>query len=213
MRILVAADIHGVLPVYRWLVDQTSSVDVLVLAGDLLDADFEEQQRLQAVEILNILRQSQIPVFYIMGNDDNVPLDYEGELIKPLHGRRIEISDYNFVGYQYTPPFLGESFVKEDAEIARDLVSFEALVDERTVLVTHTPAFGSLDLCDSGNVGSRGLADFLRRKPVLAHIHGHIHHCFGVDGYHFNAASAATCRAMLIDLPSLRYEVIRSTAK
>src|SRR6516162_10291638 len=160
MRILVAADIHGVLPVYRWLVDQTSSVDVLVLAGDLLDADFEEQQRLQAVEILNILRQSQIPVFYIMGNDDNVPLDYEGELIKPLHGRRIEISDYNFVGYQYTPPFLGESFVKEDAEIARDLVSFEALVDERTVLVTHTPAFGSLDLCDSGNVGSRGLADF-----------------------------------------------------
>jgi len=213
MRILVAADIHGVLPVYRWLVDQTSSVDVLVLAGDLLDADFEEQQRLQAVEILNILRQSQIPVFYIMGNDDNVPLDYEGELIKPLHGRRIEISDYNFVGYQYTPPFLGESFVKEDAEIARDLVSFEALVDERTVLVTHTPAFGSLDLCDSGNVGSRGLADFLRRKPVLAHIHGHIHHCFGVDGYHFNAASAATCRAMLIDLPSLRYEVIRSIAR
>ena len=213
MRILVAADIHGVLPVYRWLVDQTSSVDVLVLAGDLLDADFEEQQRLQAVEILNILRQSQIPVFYIMGNDDNVPLDYEGELIKPLHGRRIEISDYNFVGYQYTPPFLGESFVKEDAEIARDLVSFEALVDERTVLVTHTPAFGSLDLCDSGSVGSRGLTDFLVRKSVLAHIHGHIHHCFGVDGYHFNAASAATCRAMLIDLPSLRYEVIRSIAR
>ena len=213
MRILVAADIHGVLPVYRWLVDQTSSVDVLVLAGDLLDADFEEQQRLQAVEILKILRGSQAPVLYIMGNDDNVPLDYEGELIKPLHGRRIEISDYNFVGYQYTPPFLGESFVKEDAEIARDLVSFEALVDERTVLVTHTPAFGSLDLCDSGNVGSRGLADFLRRKPVLAHIHGHIHHCFGVDGYHFNAASAATCRAMLIDLPSLRYEVIRSIAR
>jgi hypothetical protein len=45
----------------------------------------------------------------------------------------------------------------------------------------------------------------------MAHIHGHIHHEFGVDGYHFNVASAATCRAMLIDLPSLRYEVIRRT--
>jgi Icc-related predicted phosphoesterase len=213
MRILAAADIHGVLPVYRWLVEQTSSVDVLVLAGDLFDADFEDQQRLQAVEILKVLRQSHIPVLYIMGNDDNVPLDHEDDLIKPLHGRRIEIADYNFVGYQYTPPFLGESFVKEDAEITRDLVEFESLVDERTVLVTHTPAHGSLDLCDSGNVGSRGLADFLQRKPVLAHIHGHIHHAFGVDGYHFNAASAATCRGILIDLPSLKYEVIRRTDK
>ena len=188
-------------------------VDVLVVPGDLFDADFEDQQRLQAGEILKILRRSQAPVLYIMGNDDNVLLDYEDVLIKPLHGRRVEMGDCNFVGYQYTPPFLGESFVKEDAEIAHDLASFESLVDERTVLVTHTPAFGSLDLCDSGNAGSRGLNDFLVRKPVLAHIHGHIHHCFGVDGYHFNVASAATCRAMMIDLPSLKYEVISSTAK
>jgi len=43
----------------------------------------------------------------------------------------------------------------------------------------------------------------------MAHIHGHIHHAFGVDGYHFNAASAAQCRAMLIDLPSLQYEAIK----
>ena len=197
---------------YQWLVDLTSSVDVLVLAGDLFDADFEEEQRKQATEIIKLLRESKVSVLYIMGNDDNVALEYEDRLIQPLHGRRIEIGDYNFVGYQYTPPFLGESFVKEDADIARDLVSFESLVDERTILVTHTPAYGSLDLCNSGNVGSRGLADFLQRKPVLAHIHGHIHHAFGVDGYHFNAASAATCRAMLIDLPSLNYEVIRRIA-
>jgi hypothetical protein len=43
----------------------------------------------------------------------------------------------------------------------------------------------------------------------MAHIHGHIHHAFGVDRYHFNVASAAQRRAMLIDLPSLEYQVLR----
>ncbi|HVP55368.1 MAG TPA: metallophosphoesterase [Candidatus Eisenbacteria bacterium] len=209
MRILAAADIHGSLEVYQWLIEQTPLADVLVLAGDLFDADFEDQQRLQAEKILKILFRSSCPVFYVMGNDDNVALEYADALIKPLHGRRVEVGGYNFVGYQYTPPFVGEMFVKEDSEIAKDLVSLEPLVGDKTVLVTHTPAYGSLDLCETGNVGSRGLAEFLQRKPAIAHIHGHIHYRFGVEGHHFNVASAATCRAILIDLPSLKYEVIR----
>jgi len=212
MRLLAAADIHGALPIYRWLVAQTQAADALVLAGYLFDADFEDEQRRQSRDIVEILRGSKIPVLYIMGNDDNVPLDYEDNLIKPLHGRRVEIGNFNLVGYQYTPPFVGEVFVKTDDEIAADLVSFEPLVDAHTVFVTRTPAYGSLDLCDSGNVGSRAVAHFLRRKPAMAHIHGHIHYRFGVDGSHFNVASAATCRAMMIDLPSLDYEVIKQVA-
>ncbi len=43
MRILAAADIHGSLEVYRWLIEQTPLADALVLAGDLFDADFEDQ--------------------------------------------------------------------------------------------------------------------------------------------------------------------------
>jgi Icc-related predicted phosphoesterase len=213
MRLLAAADIHGVLSVYRWLVTQTHSADALVLAGDLFDADFDEGQRKQAQDVIGILRDSKVPVLYIMGNDDNVSLDFEDDFIKLLHGRRVEIGEYNFVGYEYTPPFVGERFVKEDNEIAIDLLSFGPLVDDRTILVTHTAAFGSLDLCDSGNVGSRAVAEFLQRKPAMAHVHGHIHYRFGVEGNHFNVAAAATCRAMLIDLPSLRYEVINHPAQ
>jgi len=153
MHILAPADIHGVLRVYQWLVEQSTSADGLILAGDLFGADFEDQQRQQAQFIVAILREAQVPVLYIMGNDDNVPLDYEDELIHPMHGRRIEVAGFNFVGYQCTPPFAGERFVKQDDEIAADLVSFEPLVDQRTVLVTHTPAYGTLDLCHSGNVG------------------------------------------------------------
>lgn len=209
MRILAAADIHGSLEVYQWLIEQTPLADVLILAGDLLDADFEDQQRLQVEKIVKLLPRSNCPVFYIMGNDDNIALDYEDALITPLHDRRVELDGYNIVGYQYTPPFMGETFVKEDSEIANDLRLRDRIVDEDTVFVTHTPAYGSLDLCDAGHVGSRALADYLQRNPVMAHIHGHIHHEFGVDDYHFNVASAAQCRAMLIDLPSLKYEILR----
>jgi Icc-related predicted phosphoesterase len=209
MRILAAADIHGVPFVYEWLVGLSHSADLLILAGDLFDADFPAEQRKQAQRIIARLRESRVPVLYIMGNDDNIPLDHEDGLIQPLHARRVEIGGYNFVGYQYTPPFVGDMFVKADSEIAEDLRLLEPLMDERTVLVTHTPAFGCLDLCYEENVGSRSLAELLVRKPVLAHIHGHIHYWFGIDGNHFNVAAAATCRAMLIDLPSLQHEVLR----
>jgi Icc-related predicted phosphoesterase len=212
MRILAAADIHGSLDVYQWLTEQSELADAMVLAGDLFDADFADQQRLQAEKILRILPRSNCRVFYIMGNDDNVALDCNDGLITPIHDARVEFDGYNFVGYQYTPPFFGETFVKEDSEIAADLSIRGGTVDEGTIYVTHTPAYGSLDSVRDHHVGSRALADFLERNPVMVHIHGHIHHAFGVDGYHFNVASAAQCRAMLIDLPSLKYEVLRRTA-
>jgi uncharacterized protein len=213
MRILAAADIHGSIEVYQWLIEQTPLADVLILAGDLFDADFEDQQRLQAQKIVKLLPRSNCPVFYIMGNDDNVALDYEDALITSLHDKRVEFDGYNFVGYQYTPPFAGETFVKEDSEIAVDLRLRDGMVDEETIFVTHTPAFGCLDLCPTGNAGSKALADYLHRNPVMAHIHGHIHQAFGVDDYHFNVASAAQCRAMLIELPSLSYEILRRTSR
>ena len=208
LRVLAAADIHGTLFVYEWLVGLASSVDVLVLAGDLFDTDFPAKQQKQAEKIVARLRASSVPVLYLMGNDDYVPLDYEDSLIQPLHGRRVEIGEFNFVGYQYTPPFVGDIFMKPDNEIEVDLRSLEPLVDARTVFVTHAPAFGSLDLCYEENAGSRSIAHFMLRKPVLAHIHGHIHHRFGTNDNHFNVASAAMCRAMLIDLPSLHHEVV-----
>ncbi len=208
MRVLAAADIHGVSVIYEWLVQLTRSrCDVLVLAGDLLSSDFAAEQRKQADRIIDILRASSVPVLYIMGNDDHVSLEYSDGLIKPIHGQRIVIGDYNFVGYQYTPPFVGDMFVKRDAEIANDLPTLEPLVDERTVFVTHTPALGTLDRCCEEHVGSRAIADFVRRNPVLAHIHGHVHEEFGRDRHHFNVAAAGCCRALLIELPALDHFV------
>jgi Icc-related predicted phosphoesterase len=206
MRILAAADVHGIQSVYEWLLELSRGpVDALVLAGDLLEGDFEEGQREQAKKLVELLRSSMVPIFYIMGNDDNVALDYEDSLVQPLHGRRVEMGACNFVGYQYTPPFVGQVFVKPDEEIAADLELIELLLDERTILVTHTPAFGILDEVFGENAGSRSLAALLRRRPPLAHIHGHIHSRFGREGSSFNVASAGMRRATLIEVPELTH--------
>ena len=63
MRIIAAADIHGVRAVYKWLIELTHTpCDVLVLAGDLFGADFASEQRKQAEKIVAILRSSSVPV-------------------------------------------------------------------------------------------------------------------------------------------------------
>lgn len=213
MRILAAADIHGAPVVYDWLMRLSqSSLDAVVLAGDLFEGDFAPGQREQAKRLVTRLRTSPVPVLYLMGNDDNVSLEYEDHLIQPIHGRRVEMGACNFVGYQYTPPFVGDAFVKPENEIDEDLKLLEPTLDQRTVLVTHSPAYGTLDEVFGENVGSHAIAALLRRKPVLAHIHGHIHGCFGRQGNTFNVASATVCRAMVIEIPSLSHRVVDDSA-
>lgn len=213
MRILAVADIHGVVSVYEWLVElvEEYQIDLLLIAGDLFAADWEDGQREQARQIIPLLKRVAAPCFYIMGNDDNVALDYDDEQIKPLHGRRLSCGTYNLVGYQYTPPFMGKVFVKSEEEIDEDLQSLESLLEKPTILVTHAPAYGVLDRSfDGEHVGSRALGALLQRRPVLAHIHGHIHGDFGRDACHFNVAAAGQRRAVVIDLPSLDHQVLQA---
>ncbi len=213
MRILAIGDIHGALAVYEWLVElvEDYKVDLLLIAGDLFAADWEEGQREQARHIIAVLERVAAPCFYIMGNDDNVALDFENEQIKPLHGRQVCWGLYNLVGYQYTPPFMGKMFVKSEEEIGEDLQSLEPLLETPTILVTHTPAYGILDRSYGGeHVGSRALGALLHRRPVLLHIHGHIHGDFGRSENHFNVAAAGQRRAVVIDLPSLGHQVLQA---
>ena len=120
----------------------------------LFAGDWEDGQREQAHRIIPLLKKVAVPCFYLMGNDDNVALDYEDEQIKPLHGRRLHCGTCGLVGYQYTPPFVGRVFVKSEEEITTDLQSLEPLQDEPTVLVSHAPAYGILD-CSFGGAHTR----------------------------------------------------------
>ena len=215
MRILAASDIHGNLETYRWIIGvaEERRAELVVLAGDLLgsgdDGDtIEETQQRDAVRLVSILGALSAPVFYIMGNDDWVELTPPGEQIRSLHGARVDRAGFNFVGYQCTLPFMGGVNERSEEAIASELSRLEALMDERTVLVTHSPAAGVLDSTRLGPAGSVSIRDAILRRGVRAHIHGHIHGSFGREGCHFNVAAGRERRAMLIDLESMTHEVV-----
>jgi Icc-related predicted phosphoesterase len=143
-----------------------------------------------------------------MGNDDWIDLAPEASRIQSLHMTRRDVGGFNFVGYQCTIPFMGGVFEKAEHEIGEDLVQLERCLDERTVLVTHSPAAGVLDSTQLGPAGSTSLRDLLLRHKVRAHIHGHIHGSFGRLDQHFNVAAGRQRRAMIIDLSTMEHEVL-----
>jgi len=218
MRILAMSDVHGDFDIYRWMQFLVSSapdpVDAVVLAGDLLHGagdhlSIEEAQRREADQLIGILCELGLPVLYVMGNDDMIELDYEDDLVRSIHQRSVTLGDYEFLGYQFSPPFMGGIHEKLEDEIRDDLTALEPQMHDRTVFVTHTPARGFRDTTAMGtNVGSPSVLDSIRRKKVRVHIHGHIHKCFGREGIHFNVASGRAFRAMRIDIEEMEHVVL-----
>jgi len=212
VRILAIADIHGEIEVYEWLRDAVSryDADTLILAGDLMMGGWEEEQSEQARNlVVPLLQTIPVPVFFIMGNDDHIELEPGDEKVRSVHEKRIDFGTYDVVGYQYSTPFIGSCHEKPEEEIAVDLRQIDPLLDENTIFVTHSPAFGFVDRIYAGDqVGSRAINELLACTNVLCHIHGHIHHSFGHAGNHFNVACGGRRRAMIITLPALTHSVI-----
>ena len=217
MRVLASADLHGKSLVYEWLVRSAFEyhAEAVVLGGDLfgcLDgfATPEAAQQHEARLLSEFLAAVALPVLYIMGNDDLVELDTDVEHVQSIHGRRVQLGTYSFVGYQYSLPFMGGTFEKPEAGIKADLAALEPLLDIDTVFVSHSPALGILDPgFGEAQIGSSSLRDLLERNPVRAHIHGHSHAGFGRQGFHLNVASAGRERAMIVDLETMEHQIVQ----
>jgi Icc-related predicted phosphoesterase len=217
MRILASADVHGNWLIYDWLltVAHQQRVHAIVLAGDLLGCpdgfDTPEEAQQHESQILGeLLGTAGVSVLYIMGNDDLVELNSYSQQVRSLHGQRVSVGQFAFVGYQYSLPFMGGTFEKPEAEIKSDLTRLTDLLDARTVFVSHSPAFGILDPgYRETRIGSHSLAEFLDANLYLAHIHGHSHAGFGHHGKHFNVASAGQPRGMILDLEAMQHQVIK----
>ena len=219
MKILASADIHGERASLQWLVETAIQVkpEAIILAGDLLGSpveysDVRQAQLVDAERTVDILMGADRPILYIMGNDDLVPLTPRSDHLRSLQGKRISLGKYNFVGYQYSLPFMGGIYEKPEEDIEQDLLELEPLVDGDTVLVTHSPAYGILDLgIMDRHAGSKSLLNLIKRAQPRAHVHGHIHREFGRFGIHFNVASDMRKRAVLIDLDSLKHSYLEDS--
>ena len=216
MRVLASADVHGRLAVYEWLltIARDHEVEAILLAGDLLGCQDgfdtpEDAQRHEAQTLTDLLEAACVPVLYIMGNDDLVELDSRSTRVQSIHNRRVTIGAFNFLGYQYSLPFMGGVFEKPEDGIETDLAELTSLVDSHTVFVSHSPALGILDPgFAERRIGSGSLLRFLQRIPFLAHVHGHSHAGFGRSEKHFNVASAGQMRAMIFNLGTMQHEVL-----
>lgn len=216
MRILASADLHGNPPFYRRLLEigERDGAQAIILAGDLLGypAGFdnaEAAQKADAVNIIGLLEGSAVPIFYVMGNDDLTELGANRWPVQSLHQRRLDLGAFNFVGYPYSLPFMGGIYEKAEESIGRDLARLKDIVDDHTIFVTHAPAQGFLDKTMLGtNAGSSSILEFVDRYNLRAHIHGHIHGCFGRHGRHFNVAAIPSEKAMLIDIEEMTHQVV-----
>jgi Icc-related predicted phosphoesterase len=215
-RVLAAADLHGRQSVYEWLARTAREKDVsaVILAGDLLGcldgfATPEAAQHHEARLLSDNLANVGVQILYVMGNDDLVELEPQSERVQSLHARRVELGRFSFVGYQYSLPFMGGTFEKNEEGIEADVAVLDSLLDANTVFVSHSPVLGILDTAFGGaRIGSRSLQAFLERNRFKAHIHGHNHSGFGRDGLHFNVASAGRERAIIVDLETMQHEIV-----
>jgi Icc-related predicted phosphoesterase len=214
MRVLFSSDLHGLRNAYENFASLLESCALGILAGDL--ADFSEDPGERERSLKEILLSAGRPVFFIMGNDDVSEWADHGPL-RSINQKRVSFGQFNFVGYQFTTPFVGGLFEKDEAAQAADLLLLARLVDRKTVLVTHGPAHSILDKVRGApywdgrkydlnetnkevSFGGQELKKMLDTHPVWLHLFGHIHQSFGVLGNSVNGAFPHSRKFVEIEL-------------
>jgi Icc-related predicted phosphoesterase len=155
-----------------------------------------------------ILERSGKVVLFVMGNDDGILGDGDAwksdGLVVNVNMRRTTYRGLPFVGYQYTNPYVGGAFEKPEHEQERDFLALERLLDRSSVLITHGPPAGTLDLVDGGrHAGSEALRRLVDRRRPRLHLFGHIHQAFGIEGTSVNGAYPHSRKFFAIDTETL----------
>jgi Icc-related predicted phosphoesterase len=125
-------------------------------------------------------------VLVVPGNHDRTKLA-SSERFFNIHLRKLELDGLVFVGY---------GWMGSDLDPERQMDRFhevEPWIDHNTVLVTHCPPFGTLDVMKDLNgtryrIGSGKLAKAIDRLKPRFHLFGHIHDSVGAKGTSVNGS-------------------------
>lgn len=146
------------------------------------DSPVNETLRRKRDVILDMLESAGKPVFFVLGNHDTIEWPSRGACVN-VHLRPAPFMGYRFVGYRYTLMELKER------EIRRELSQLKRLIDPSTILITHSPPWGVLDLTNHGErIGSRSIGRLVKRRKPLLHVFGHVHEAAGRSGQALNAS-------------------------
>lgn len=133
--------------------------------------------------------------FSLMWNKRMVLSTYFDENVIYLEDSGIEIDGLNIYGTPWVPQFYNWAFMKSDEELKSH---WNAIPDDTTILITHGPPHGILDILDMEteprHCGSITLANRIKEiKKLKHHIFGHIHESYGqieIDGVSFHNVAA-----------------------
>ena len=168
MKILAAADIHGVQYRLNLLLKNISrySPDLVVICGDTTQFGPGEVAK-------NFLDQIPVDTIAITGNIDTEDV---GKAISESKATNIELKKVVKKGI----PFVGISGVNEE-QINTFFNENEKILDETSILVTHVPPYETQDKIFMGKHGGsmelRNVMDKFKPRLVLC---GHIHENPGV---------------------------------
>jgi hypothetical protein len=205
-RITVLSDTHtkhGLIP----LTDLPGG-DILIHAGDIMNSGYNKNDILDFCTWFHSLEQYDKKIF-IAGNHDrmfeNHPEGVEELLniylnIDYLQDEGYDLYDMDtdtstkIYGSPWQPEFYAWAFnlPKNSLQLA---AKWEAIPDNTDILITHGPAFGTLDTVAGrpwDNLGCELLAERIEVIKPKIHVCGHIHSGYGYvfkNGTHFfNAA-------------------------
>ena len=206
MKITVISDLHtkhGLIPK-----EDLPGGDILICAGDIMNSGYNKNDILDFCTWFHSLEQYDKKIF-IAGNHDrmfeNHPEGVEELLniyfdIDYLQDEAYDLYDLDtdtstkIYGSPWQPEFYAWAFnlPKNSLQLA---AKWEAIPDNTDILVTHGPAFGTLDTVAGrpwDNLGCELLAQRIEVIKPKIHVCGHIHSGRGYvfkDGTHFfNAA-------------------------
>ena len=206
MRITVISDTHtkhGLIPL-----PDLPGGDLLIHAGDIMNSGYNKNDILDFCTWFHSLEQYDKKIF-IAGNHDrmfeNHPEGVEELLniyfdIDYLQDEAYDLYDLDtdtstkIYGSPWQPEFYSWAFnlPKNGIELAG---KWEGIPDNTDILITHGPAFGTLDTVAGrpwDNLGCELLAERIEVIKPKIHVCGHIHSGYGYefkDGTHFfNAA-------------------------
>jgi len=200
MRLTIISDTHtrhGLIPM-----EDLPGGDLLLHAGDIMNSGYNKNDILDFCTWFHSLEQYDKKIF-IAGNHDRMFEDHpiEANTIVNRYGSVIYLQDNDLdingikiYGSPWQPWFYDWAF--NLPKNGPGLMSkWEAIPDNTDILITHGPAFGTLDTVAGrqyDNLGCELLAQRIEVIKPKIHICGHIHSGYGYvfkDGTHFFNAS------------------------
>jgi len=177
------SDLHGIYPLLE-------GGDLLILAGDYTRSDrtFEWEMFFQWLDSQKYKKK-----VFIAGNHDNLLhsccCSYEAPDGTYLCDCGTEFEGLKIWGSPWTTAFEGmnpccKAFtVQNDAQLSE---KWSLIPDDTDILITHSPAYGMMDLCVNGDkmdcVGSKSLLKWKadHYNTLKLHVFGHVHEGYGV---------------------------------